>query len=146
MVLDAMEKNEVGEGRESLREVKECNADRVAGEVTLEQRCGGPEGEALRIAGGDSVPGSQSSELGWGRRGGRGPEGFCGHWSGFVTPSEMRAVGRVMTWPDLCFTRLSDCCAEHGLKGTRMESERPAKKLSSEGERSFEPGCSPEFF
>lgn len=47
-----MEKNEVGEGRESLREVKECNVDRVAGEVTLEQRCGGPEGEALRIAGG----------------------------------------------------------------------------------------------
>lgn len=33
MVSDAMEKNEVGEGREGLREVKECDVDRVAGEV-----------------------------------------------------------------------------------------------------------------
>lgn len=43
MVIDGMEKNEADEGRGSLREVKEGNLDRMAGEATSEQRCGGPE-------------------------------------------------------------------------------------------------------
>lgn len=52
MVIDRMEKNEADEGRGSLREVKECNLDRMAEEATLEQRRGGPEQEALWRAGG----------------------------------------------------------------------------------------------
>lgn len=42
------------------------------------------------------------------------------------------AVSTVMTWPDSCFTKIG-CRAEHGLKETRTESERPVKKLSSKG-------------
>lgn len=47
------------------------------------------------------------------------------------------AVSTVMRWPDSCVTK-TGCCAEHGLKETRTESERPVErpveKLSSKGE------------
>lgn len=43
------------------------------------------------------------------------------------------AVSTVMRWPDSCVTK-TGCCAEHGLKETRTESERPVERLSSKGE------------
>lgn len=43
------------------------------------------------------------------------------------------AVSTVMRWPDSCVTK-TGCCAEHGLKEMRTESERPVERLSSKGE------------
>lgn len=70
MVIDEMEKNEADEGRGSLREVKEGNLDRMAGEATSEQRCGGPERSPV----GSGRNGFQEAE----RRARRGRRGEAG--------------------------------------------------------------------
>lgn len=41
------------------------------------------------------------------------------------------AVSTVMRWPDSCVTK-TGCCAEHGLKETRTESERPVERPTTE--------------
>lgn len=41
------------------------------------------------------------------------------------------AVSTVMRWPDSCVTK-TGCYAEHGLKETRTESERPVERPTTE--------------